>query len=352
MPFAITPPSAIRDRLAAEFEVVFEGADPRNRRSVEMALVRAISIASRELHGHIAWAIRQVFVADCDDDFLPVHAALCRPPVERRAALAASGGVTISGTPGETLPAGAELRRADDLRFITLIDATIGIDGTASAAAAAAQPGAAYNTAAGTRLNLIAPVAGIAGNMLVAAGGIAGGADIENPESWRARIIERMQDDADGGNAADYRAWVQDVVGATSVWVYPNHMGLGTVGVTFVMPDGSIPDGAVLAAVEAHLAAEAPVTAVLYVFAPVADEIDFEVALTPNTAANRAYVTAELADILIREAAPGGTMPLSRLSAAISSVAGEYSHVIVTPAAPIVSPPGHIARLGNIVWSA
>ncbi len=350
MPFEVASPKVIRDRIAAELETLFDGADPRNRRSVEQALARALTIASRELHGHVAWAAKQRFAADCDEDFLPLHASLCRPPVVRAAALTAAGTIAISGEGGETLPAGSEFRRADDTRYTTNADVTLDNSGNAVVAVRAAAPGSLGNAASGTRLTLIAPVIGISSVAQVVS--ITGGSNIEAVESWRHRIIEAQQADADGGNGGDYKRWVQDVVGRTRVWVWPNHLGLGTVGISFVMPDGSIPDAGTIAAVTEHLNLLKPVTAVLYVFAPGVTLVDFEIALTPNSLANQAAVTAELADILIREAEPGGTLPLSRVRAAISSVDGEYSHDLISPVEPITTETGYIARLGAIDWVA
>lgn len=354
MPYDRPTPVEIRDRLSGEIEGQFDGADPRQRRSVESAIVRATTIASHELHGHLDWNAKQLFVDQCDDDQLDRHGSLCRPPVTRAAARTAAGYTMFSGTAGSIIPSGSELRRSDDVRYLTTADATIGVGGSAAAPVSAVAAGASGNAAIGTRLTLIAPVDGVASVSTVAndggGNGVTGGSNIEGPDSYRARIIERMQQPADGGNDADWKGWVQDIVGKTRVWVYPAHMGLGTVGVSFIMPDGSIPTAPVLAAVSAHLDIVRPVTCAVYLFAPIVDLIDFAISLTPDTAALRAHVTAELGDMLIREAEPGGTLPHSRLDDAISSTAGEYAHELTSPAGDIVSAASHIARLGNIVW--
>jgi uncharacterized phage protein gp47/JayE len=352
MPFDLSTPQAVRDRLSSEFETLAEGADPRNRRSVEAALVRANAIAGREFSGHVAWIFKQLFPDTCDDEYLPRHANLCRPPVTRREALTGSGRIVLTGTVGTTLPAATEYRRSDDLRFITQADATIGVGGSIEVEVLPTSAGSASNCAVGTRLTALSPSEGIASVALVAATGVTGGTDIETPDSWRARIIERRQEPADGGNDADWRQWVQEVTGKTKVWVYPHHMGLGTVGITFIMPDGSVPAGGDLAAVEDHLEVVRPVTAEPIVFAPVVSPVDFEIRLTPENVATKAAITAELADFFIREAEPSGTTPLSRISAAISAAIGEFSHEIISPVVAITPAAGHIARLGNIDWVA
>lgn len=352
MPLPRSTPPEIRDRMATEMEAVLSGSDPRSTRSVEGALIRAFALVSHELQGRIEYVFRQRFPDTAEAEYLERHGALCRPIVTRRAAIAASGSVSLAGSPATTVPAGTELRRSDDARYVTLADATMDGAGAATAAITAVIAGAAGNTAAATKLTFISPVAGVQSQAVVAAPGVAGGADVEGDESLRARIIERLQEEADGGNDADWRGWVQEVVGATRVWVYRLHMGPGTVGVAFIMPDGSIPDAPTLEAVEANLLVKRPVTAPLYLFAPVPAAIDLTIEVSPDTAAVRAAVEAEAADFFIREASPGGTLPRSRLSDAISSATGQYSHKFVGVPEEITTEPGHIARLGAITWAA
>ncbi|MDP3329427.1 baseplate J/gp47 family protein [Parvibaculum sp.] len=352
MPLPRSTPPQIRDRMATEMETVISGSDPRSTRSVEGALIRAVALVSHELQGRIEYVFRQRFPDTAEDEYLERHGALCRPIVTRGAAIAASGSATLTGEPATTVPAWTELRRSDDERYATLDDATMDGAGAATVEITALVAGAAGNTAAGTKLTFISPVAGVQSQATVAAPGIGGGADIERDESLRARIIERLQEEADGGNNADWRGWVQEVVGATRVWPYPLHMGPGTVGVTFIMPDGSMPDAPTLEAVAANLHVKRPVTATLHLFAPAVTAIDLTIEISPDTAAVRAAVEAEAADFFIREAEPGGTLPRSRLSDAISSATGQYSHKFVGVPEEITTAAGHIARLGAITWAA
>lgn len=352
MPQPRSTPQQIRARLATEMETVISGSDPRSLRSVEGAIVRAIAMTSHELQGRIEYVFLQRFPDTAEAEYLERHGALCRPIVTRRPALAAAGSISFTGAPGAAIPAGSELRRADDARFVTLEDTTIAGDGTAIGNVTASTAGAAGNTPTATKLTLVSPVGGVHSQATITAPGLAGGDDVELDESLRARIIERMQEDADGGNDADWRAWVQEVTGKTRVWVYPRHMGPGTVGVAFVMPDGSIPDEPTIDAVEVHLLVQRPVTAHLYLFVPAVTEIDLTIEVSPDTTAVRAAVEAEARDFFIREAEPGGTLPRSRLSDAISSATGQYSHKFGGVPEEISTDAGHIARLGTITWAA
>ena len=349
MPWVRTPRTVLRDRIAAEFDVLFEGADPRRRRSVEAVLTKALVLVSEELHGHIDWAARQIHVFSADADELPRIAAMWG--ITPNPATSAQGTVTFAGTAGRIVPASAELRRADNVTYRLIADCTIGGDGSGSGDVVALVAGAAGNAAAGTKLALIEPVAGVQPSVTVGASGLGGGLDVEGVESLRARTIARIQQPPAGGARHDYEAWVKGVVGETRVWVEPYAPGPGYVTVRFIMPDGAIPDPATVDLVADAIEVRRPVTSTgVQVLAPVPHLVDFEIALTPDTLAGRNAVLAALDDLLVREAEPGGTMPLSRIGAAISAAPGEQSHILAEPSAAIVSPPGEIARRGTVTW--
>lgn len=349
MPLTRPTPEQLRDRIQAEFDVLLPGADPRRRRSIEGVLARVQALVSHELLGAIEWASRQMHVATADADELPVRAAVWgvtpAPPALAR------GQVVLSGNVGAVVPAGAELRRADDSRYLTQADCVIGSGGTGSVEVVATITGPERNAPAMTSLALIEPVANVQSLALVDVDGIGGGVGVEGVESLRARTRARIQEPPQGGAAPDYVAWVREVVGNTRVWVRSITPEVGSLSVSFVMPDATIPDPSTVALVAAKIDQKRPVTAkMVYVAAPVAHLVAFTIALSPDSVALRQAVAAELADMFAREAEPGGTIPRSRLGAAISAAAGEYSHVLTLPAGDVVSAPGTIARLGVITW--
>jgi uncharacterized phage protein gp47/JayE len=64
----------------------------------------------------------------------------------------------------------------------------------------------------------------------------------------------------------------------------------------------------------------------------------------------QAAVLAELQDLLLREATPGGTLLLSHIRAAISSAAGETDFVLTSPAANVTNTTGNMCTMGTITW--
>ncbi|MBI1321345.1 MAG: baseplate J protein [Candidatus Hydrogenedens sp.] len=352
MPFAKPSPAELRARLLTELALAIPGADGAGRRMVEEALARMVAVVAIEEFGYLDWVARQVNVLVCDDDtVLTWHAPLWG--LTRKPATTAAGPVILTGAAGAVVPAATELRRSDDTRYLTVAAVAIGEGGGGEAAIEAVAAGADGNAAAGAVLSFLSPIPGIQSSAVVAAGELAGGAELEPVADLRARVVARIQQPPHGGAAFDYVAWALEVPGVTRAWVYPGWTGLGTVGVT-VMLDGSddpIPTLEDIAVVTAHLEPLRPVTAELVVFAPVAEAIDFQIALNPNTSAVQTAVAAELSDLITREAEPGGTLFLSRIRAAISAGAGEHHHALVSPSADVVAEPGHIAQLGTIAWS-
>jgi uncharacterized phage protein gp47/JayE len=349
MPFARPSPAEIRNRMGADIAVALPGADARLRRSMEEVLVRSIAIASHELHGYIEWAAAQILPDTAEDEVLARHAAIWG--LTRIAATAAIGAVTFTGTPGAIVPAGAELRRGDDARFLLAADVTIGGGGTGTGNVTARVAGAAGNAQAGVALQLVAPVAGVQPSAVVAVGGLGAGADAETDASLRARLLLRIQTPTAGGVAGDYVTWALAVAGVEKVWVYPVWLGAGTVGVAFVTAGGAIPAAPLVAAVQAALDLRRPVTAAVTVFSPATQAVALTIDLAVDTAAIRAAVLTELTDFFVREAEPGGVIRVSRISAAISGALGEVAHLLVAPSGDIALPAGTIAVLGAVTWA-
>jgi uncharacterized phage protein gp47/JayE len=131
-------------------------------------------------------------------------------------------------------------------------------------------------------------------------------------------------------------------------------MGAGTVTVLFVCDedDDIIPSPAKVAEVQAYIDARAPVTAEVFVLGPLADALNMTIKLAPNTTTVQNAVRAELADLIDRDSAPGGTILISRLREAVSLAAGENNNQIVTPIVDVTHATGHMAILGTLTFSS
>lgn len=133
----------------------------------------------------------QELLPDTASDWLGRHAAIWGVP--REDATVATGNVALTGISGTAVPAGTVLVTLAGLRYIATAAVTL-TSGAAVLPVRADVAGAAGNLNVGTRLALQSPIAGLSPQTgTVAAGGISGGADIEDVDTWRARILDRIR---------------------------------------------------------------------------------------------------------------------------------------------------------------
>lgn len=337
-----------RQAIAAELP----GTDATLRRSNFGVLGRVFAGLLHLAYGYLDWQARQLLPDTAETEFLERWANIYS--IARLGAEAAAGNLAITGVAGTVLPAGAVFARPDGARYVTAAAATLGSLGTAEVAVVAEVGGAAGNVDPAAPLTLVEAVAGITGTAIVAAGGLTGGVDTEADDALRARLLERIRRPPQGGTAADYATWALLTPGVTRAFVTPLARGLGTVNVSFVM-DGRvdiIPTALDVADVTAVIEARRPVTADVLVFAPVAAPLDVEISgLSPDTAAVRAAIVAEIAGQIRRDAIPGGTIRRSRLDEAISRATGEAFHTLVSPTGDVTHDPTDIAIAGTVTFS-
>lgn len=321
------------------------------RRSLLGIIMRQLSGASHELHGHLDWIANQIIPDTAEAEFLDRWASVWG--VIRKPADFAAGNVTFTGTAGSSIPAGTVVQRTDGIEYTTDASAVLDVGGSATVAVTCSEAGDTANTDASTAMTLLQPVAGVNNTITVATGGITGGADPESDELLRGRLLDRISQPPNGGSASDYGMWALEVPGVTRAWVFPNHLGVGTVGIAFVRDDdiSIFPDAGEVATVQAYIDTYRPVTADATVFAPVALTVPMTIAINPNTGTVQAAIQAELEDLFKREAAPDGTIPISHVREAISVAAGEYDHELTSPTADIVQAADELAVLGAITWN-
>ncbi len=305
------------------------------------------------LYGALDWLARQLFGDTAE-----------RPELLRKAAMYgitpvpatfATGTAIATGTNGEDIPAETILRLDDATTYRVTVGQTI-VGGEATLPITAVVAGANGNVPDGTTLTFEEPIAGVDATAIVD-GDIDDGVDEEGTEEVRDRYLLRLREPPEGGADQDYEAWALEVPGVTRAWVYPNENGLGTVVVRFVM-DGEVdifPDAGEVAAVQAKLEAERPITAEVTAEAPTPLEVDFTIELTPDNVDTRAAVEAELVDLLKRVAEPGdgagrGTVLLSAIRTAIGIAEGVTDYVLTVPAANVVPAVGELAIKGDVTW--
>lgn len=200
----------------------------------------------------------------------------------------------------------------------------------------ALEAGVAGNVGAGTITRLATALNGITGvvNPLAA----AGGRDLETDVDLRTRFKLYISDPPGSGNKADYKIWAKEAsILVGDVDVLPLWNGAGTVKVYFLRTDKGIPDGALIALVQAYVdpapagtgAGKAPIGATVTVVAPTSVPIDLNVTLTYvagyDAAAVRAAITVNLQTVLA--AVPiAGVIRIADLGNAIHDTPGVLDH--------------------------
>jgi len=349
MPFERPTIPQLIDQGAAEFESRLPGVLARVRRSLVGVINRVLAGALDALYKYAEFLNRQAWPDTAEGEHLDGHGA--RWGVARNPAAHATGTVRFTGVDGSAVPQGTVVQRADGLQYETTAAGAIAA-GQALVPVQALTSGQTSNAAVNTALTLTSPIAGV-NAAATASTELAGGADAEGDEPYRARILARIRKPAHGGREEDYIEWAKEVPGVTRVWVYPGEQGPDSVVIRFMRDDdlgGGIPSAGEVATVQAHIDPLRPVTAKVFVVAPVAVPLNFTIQLLPNSPAIQAAVEAELQDLIRREAVPGGTLLISHIREAISIAAGETDHILTAPAANVVRSTGEITTMGVITW--
>lgn len=376
--FAFPTLKDLMQRTRQSFRANLKGSDAWVWPNNVYASAKVIAGAAFEVFGFAAYIEKQIFAHTAPDlESLTEHGIEYGIP--QNPAAPANGTVIFTVTDNVTVVTNAILQRADGVQFIVTAGGVLPTSGTLALPVIAAVDGAAGNTADGTSLAIVsgvttssttAPTCAVDGN------GLALGADVEDIESYRARILFRKRNPPHGGSAADYVLWAGQVSGVSffldrpTVYVERLWQGPGTVRVFPLMYD-LYPDGIPLAGdvtrVQNYIETVRPAGARVTVAAPIAVPVNVTISgLQPNTTDVQGAVVAELQDTFIRLSRVAGidtnfgNMPylayptsfsLSWIWQAVANATGEQRHKIVAPAADIALFPGQMATLGTVTFS-
>lgn len=350
--------------LQQSLSAAAQSAQPAELSAVDLELARSNIQALAFVQGaglHGAYAYLRDFIAR---QAVPIYSAaefldgwLETYKMPRKAASAAEGAVNGTGVTGTQLPAGTLLQADDGRQYQVQADAVVAA-GVVTATVIALEAGAAGNMAGGATVTLVSPVEGIDSAFSVeAVSGLSGGADLERDEDAVYRLQQRLANEPMGGSPADYARWALQVSAITRAWGVRNPAGATTAGV-IIMADGNTPNGLPTLAQRDQVLnyirdpKRGPPDE-LFVIIPELQTINFQLVITPDTAAIRSAITAGLKDLFFREAVPGGSIPHTHVVEVVSGVVGEYNHQFVSPVLTVggfftVPAFNHLLALGTV----
>ena len=176
------------------------------------------------------------------DEFLDYHANTRN--MERLAATAATGDITITGAAGTKIPAGimfatASINSEPSISYVTMDDAEIDESGSVTVRVECTQTGSIGNTMKDTVILVGSKLTGI--NSVTNEEPITGGTERERDESLQNRVTEydRTQGESYVGNPSDYKRWAMSVDGVGAAVVIPAQDNTGLVTIILIDANGA-----------------------------------------------------------------------------------------------------------------
>lgn len=303
--------------------------------------VRATAIAAvvEGVYAHQMWVYRQAFPDLADADLMEKMAN--QRGISKKAAAVSSGTVRFFGIAGTAVSAGQQVFTAQSAYFQVTAGGVVGVGGSIDLVASAIVAGASGNQSASTAATVNAPPAGITGAATILT--MTGGADVESYDSLLARLLLWLSEEAQGGNAVDYKRWTLAVPGVARAYVFDCRRGAGTVDVV-PMPASGLPSAPLLANVQTVLDLKRPVgmrnTSPVLALAPTpivtAVTAAFAIASGYTLAGLMAALTDAI-DAVFAALAPGDTLVRNELITALMNVPGVTDVTLVSPAANVTS---------------
>lgn len=305
----------------------------------DMALrLRAVAAELASLWTHVEWVRRQGFPQTATGEFLDRHAAV--RALERRKGSKAKGSLcfeTASAAVSElTVPAGTVCLSLGGTEFVTCEDGVIEEgESSCTVEAEASAVGSMGNVPADSICQMVLAPVGIARCRNTQA--FKGGADAEDDDSLRSRIMASYSRLPNGSNAAYYETEALNTDGVTAVKVFPRRRGLGTVDVV-AASKAFPPEAELIEALEDKFNAEREICVDVKVMAPEAVTVNIEAAVDVEAGFEPDMVRAKVHDELEKlfdGRLLGKNLLLAKLGSVIFNVEGVSNYVILSPSADV-----------------
>jgi len=369
MSYQVPTLDELLDRARKAFRKYLRGSDAWLWPNNVVPTVKVIAGGLFEIFGFAGYIAKMIFVHTAPDiETLRKHGTEYGMP--QLPARAGEGKATITSDGDIAVDVAAVFQRGDGAQYLASAAVSRTGAGTLVVPVVAAANGASGNAEAGTPLSIVSGVTDTAGTATAEVStAVTGGADVEDKERYRARLLFRKRNPPHGGAPSDYVLWASSVVGVSRVFVERRWAGAGTIRVFVLMDDlyaNGIPPMDAVARVADYIETVCPAGALVSVVAPTAAPIDIQIAgLTPNTIAVQEAVLASLREGFRRLGRVAGndverpSMPYlayptsfsrSWIWQAVANATGEERHIVNLPTADRPLFPGQIPTLGNVTF--
>jgi uncharacterized phage protein gp47/JayE len=360
MAWAIRSLTDASARVRGAFRQYLPGTDSALANNFVTVTGKVLAAMAHEFELRMGYLAKQLFSSTATGSFLLRHGADIA--IYRKPAAVASGAIVGTGTPNVTYPAGIRFV-SGNVTYISTAPASANPLGSLTLQVSSEVAGAAANRDTDGVLALADPVLwpALSTEWLVGPLRIGGGADIEEMEAYRARVLHRKQNPPGGGKLSDYENIALDVPGVVKAWAFRQPLAPGFIAVYFLFAGrvNLIPTSGDVVAVQAAIDAKRLIRIDDSVaVAPTPTALDLVITGLDNDSLTvREGIEASVASMLLARGRPGiagDTFTLSRswISEAISAVTGEDRHVLAAPLDDVTYTNGQIPVLGAITYGA
>lgn len=294
------------------------------------------------------WVNRQCFPQTAQGEYLDHHAQL--RALERKTAARAQGTVRFFGDASSTMdrsiPAGTVCLTSGLVRFETTQDAVMSAGASrVDVLAQAVEPGSSGNVIAGSIRSLSAAPAGITGCTNPQA--MIGGADEEDDEHLRRRILDSFLRLPNGANSAFYEQSALSFDEVAAAAALPRNRGAGTVDVVVATTQG-IPDQSLLEQLNKHFRERREIAVDVCVLAPEPVAVDVRVQVE---SADMEQATVQIQQALTEWFSGqrlGQNVLRAKLGSLIFGLDGVDNYTLSAPAADISVGKAQLPVLGTV----
>lgn len=315
--------------------------------------VRLYAVAAQVygLYAQAEWLSRQCFPQTAQGEWLDRHAAL--RGLDRRGAVSSEGSIRFSVTTPVatdlTIPKGTVCATAGLTRFETTAEGTLKA-GEASVLipARAVEPGEDGNVPAGSILAMAVPPVGV--GACVNPEAFTGGADTEDDDALRARVLETYRRMPNGANAAYYEREALSFEGVAACTVIPRSRGQGTVDVVIASPGGE-PSEELIEKLQQHFDERREIAVDVQVKAPNLRPADVKVGFEVADGADREAVKAKVKQAmenLFTGTLLGKSVYMSQLTHLTCSQEGVVDCRVIVPRRDMMAGTGDLFTLNNL----